>query len=274
MAPEQDAVSGPSGRAFIRQHGAAAAGMLTALVLVVVAGPAVADQVGDELQHESVAAPLPTASAPPPTEVDTTLPPATTEPVTSPTVTPPAPPPATDGPATTAPAPVTRIQTVPAERDVIIEVDGERFATDNRGFVALTGTAPDATVRVVGLLADPPIQAVEFSRWGDGSLDPARTLDTIDGPVAQIGLTVYSRVLVDTDDERPVGTTASFTSNLRDLDVALGRPTWIPAAIAVPSPTGLVPLDVTYTLTGLPAGAAVPAQEFRPTPEATWLITT
>ncbi|MET0458357.1 MAG: hypothetical protein ABW195_03870 [Ilumatobacteraceae bacterium] len=168
--------------------------------------------------------------------------------------------------------PVTTIQTVPAVRDVIIEVGGQRMATDAGGAITLTGDEVDATVRVIGTVARPAVQTVDFAMWADGSAVAERPLDSLSGPVAQVGLVLRSRVVVRGAEPGQVGTTASFTSNVGDIDLTVDEPSWVPAAVAVASPDGLAPVAATYSLQAVSEGTPSGSQDFRPTPEATWQI--
>ena len=178
--------------------------------------------------------------------------------------------PTTEPAPVVAAVPVTRIQTVPAVRDVIIEVDGRQMATDASGAITLTGADSGGTLRVVGTVADPPVQTVEFATWGDGSPAPERLLGSLDGPVAQVGLLVRSRVVLRSPEPTAAGTTASFTSNAGVGQLPLDEPTWVPAAFAAPTADGLTAVDATYALEALSDGRPTVAQVFRPTPEATW----
>jgi hypothetical protein len=149
-------------------------------------------------------------------------------------------------------------------RDLIIDVGGRRLATDADGSITLDDGDADATVSVVGTIADPPIQTVGFATWGDGDRRAERAVSSLTGPVATIGLVVERRVLA-TAADGAADRTVTFGSDLGDVQLELGRPTWVPATVAAPSGTGLVAAEVTYSL---PSG-----QTFRPTPEATWRIT-
>jgi len=259
-------------RRFAREKGLALGGLLTALVVVVLAGPAVAARIGDGLQPESTMTPMPSATASAGTQdaPDPLLAPTSTTPTTAPV------PPATAAPVSTpaglAEPAVTTIRTVPAVRDVILDIDGRQVATDAAGTVTVTADEADAIVTVIGTVAEPAVQTATFGMWADGSTEPERSLDTVAGPVAEIGLLVRSRVVVAAVDPRAAGTTATFDTPFGAVDLELGAPAWVPATVAVASADGLVATDLTYSLRGLSDGSASSAQTFRPTPEATWRI--
>jgi len=224
---------------------------------MVLAGPAIASRVEGGL-HQTSVAPLPSA-------IETRAPQLPDETPTKPSV-PPAP--------TMADVKVTKIQTVPAMSDVVVDVGGRLAVTDRHGAIGLGPDEAEATVRFIGPAADPTIQTVDLATWNDGSTDLERSLTTIDGPVAEIGLIVKNLVIVEMEDPGSPETIATFRTQLGNVDVQVGEISWVAETVTIVTPDGLAPRTLTYTIVAL-SSAGVPAgQTFRPTTEATWRITT
>ena len=247
-------------RGFIRQHGLAAGGLLTALMFVVVAGPAVASRVEGSLQQTSVA-PLPSSNATLEPQIADTTPNPTTPSL-------PAVPAVTD-------VNVTKIQTVPALPNVVVDVAGRRAVSDDDGAIELGPDEAEATVRFVGLDLDldPPTQSVELAAWSDGSTDLERSLSTIPGPVAELGLVVSNRVFVEMADPGPSDTIAVFRTELGNLGVRIREFSWVPEHVANVTSEGLESTTLTYTLVEPSSAVTAPELTFRPTPEAIWRLT-
>lgn len=223
-----------------------------------------------------VLAPTPT-TPPPATTAATTPPPATTAPTTPPpaTTAPTTPPPDSTAPATAAAARVEVIQTVPALRDFIVIIDGEPFATNSAGRIAVPDSASQGTIEVIGIRNEPPLWQVVFTSWSDGSTETARALDSIAGPVAQIGLLVSTRVIATA--QPPVSGESSLVVSAADwtFTVPLDQPQWLPSARAVPAAGGLQEENFSYTATALltdDGTQVLVAQSFHATPEAVWVI--
>lgn len=178
-------------------------------------------------------------------------------------------------PTTAAAVEVDTLQTVPALRDVIIEIDGTPLATDALGRVAVPAALRHGTIEVMGQVAEPMLQQVTFARWADGGTDPSRPLDTLIGPIAQIGLTVLSNVVVQTSATSSLQTTVRFVSAAGAIDLDTATPTWVVATRVLPVPGGIVAEPITYQAAALIDGdRTVPLapQAFFPTPEALWEV--
>lgn len=269
---------GPDRRSW-RGHLASAAIALGALVGVATLGPTIAEQVGDGLRHDTATArPVPTVL-----DEDDTGAPAPSTAVTDDVATP------ADGASTVPPTtvaasstsvaeapPVRSIQTVPAVRDVIVAVDGREVATDSSGAIELGPGDADATIEILGIRSDPPLERVEFMAWSDGSTVAARRLDGVAGPTVQVGLRVQRRVVVTAGPASTSSTTLELTSGAGPIEVAVGEPVWVTALRAVPSDTGLVAEELTYvarTVGTETASRPVEPQRFVASPEAIWVVT-
>lgn len=171
---------------------------------------------------------------------------------------------------------VIAVQTVPAVRDFIFEIDGRRVATDRDGRVAVA--SGDRIVSVVGIQADPALQLVDFASWGDGDTHISRALNALggSGPVAQVGVSIRSRVVVRSGQPNRAGS-ADFASTAGTVHFDLNQPRWVLAARAVVTSGGFFEERLTYTLKSVTFDGTdkpVPTtQQFTPTPEALWLIT-
>ncbi len=204
---------------------------------------------------------------------------------------PPAPVPVTPVPVTPAPvtpAPVTSvpvsrpevemIQIVPATRDVIVRIDGTDMASDALGRIALPTDHRHGAIEVIGRNAEPIVQRVDFTGWGDGNTSTSRSLDDVSGPVAQIGFSIDSRVIVETTPATPAGEGAhiTFASVAATVDVPVGETQWLPTMQAVPTGDGLIARSVTYTaqtITVDGASTQLSPQQFTASPEALWTVT-
>lgn len=263
-----------------RRRTALTAVLLSATVLTVsLLGPSLMERVSDALRHDPgapfVALPAepgdvapdeaatggPVASAPRP--VPATAAPAVGDP------------PAVGSPLPTAGAEVARathLQMVPPRRDVIVDVGGRRLASDANGRVALPAVAPDTPVQILGVLALPMLQSVEFVAWADGATDATRSIGTLGGPVVDVGLLVSSRV---TATAGPDARRLVLESTAGEVEIPVGDPTWVPATRAVVQPGGFVVEEVAYsarTIVTETAEIPVGPQAFVPTPEAIWAV--
>jgi hypothetical protein len=202
------------------------------------------------------------ASPPPTTPAPVASTPAQTAvPTTTPTTT------------SSARAEVTMIQIVPAARDLVVQVDGTRYASAGDGTIALPPGARHGSVEFVGFVEMPPLRQATFGSWADGSTAPTRSLDTFGGPVVQLGVTISYRVTVDV-----VGAdTAAFFSVLGARELPIGAPQWVPAVRAVSGPAGLVAQPINYTVQSVGHdGVQTPVNpsSYQPTPEALWTVST
>jgi hypothetical protein len=171
---------------------------------------------------------------------------------------------------------VDAIQTVPPIRDLLVVVDDRLEATDASGVLRLDATDRQATVRIIGPAADPPIERVDFLSWADGSTDPERSLVSVTGPTVQVGLEIRSRVVVALGDGVPVGDEVVLGSEqVGQIRVPVGVPTWVISARAVRTDGKLIPQTVTYRAAAVITDNRLVAVEptiLRPTPEALWTI--
>lgn len=184
---------------------------------------------------------------------------------------------ATSSTVTATAPPVRSLQTVPAVRDLIVEIGGRRHSTDGSGAITVAGLDPDAQVLVVGVLADPPIQKVEFVGWADGAGDAPRALRTLAGPVAWLALSLSSRVTVTLADGTTGPATAEFDTEGGAMRVAVGLPTWLVDRRAVRGDAGLTVQQLHYTASSVATSAgsaSVAPQTFVATPEARWVVAT
>ena len=294
-----------------RRQSAAIAALLAAVLAVTLFGPGLARAFTDRLQHDSGAAPggsgdlaVPVASAPstnqssesadglestdsPASTVESTAAPtdsteADITPLTTtvtPTTSTPVPSAPTSATSTTAVEPVTMLQTVPAVRDVIVEIGGVLMATDSNGRITVADGLR-GTITVIGRESDPSLQQAQFSSWADGNTQPSRDAGELHGPVAQVGVTVLSRIITTVDGvadgATPPTSAATFTSEAGPLTLTLGQPQWVPAIRAVIAGGGFAEQALHYTATSISTDGAdspVAPQQFVPTPEALWEIT-
>ena len=217
----------------------------------------------------------PTTQPVPATTLTSSPAPSTTERVAS--LGPAPPPPITTPNASGTPATaVDAIQTVPPIRDLLVVVDDRLEATDASGVLRLDATDRQATVRIIGPAADPPIEQVDFLSWADGSTDPERSLVSVTGPTVQVGLEIRSRVVVALGDGLPVGDEVVLGSEqVGQIRVPVGVPTWVISARAVRTDGKLIPQTVTYRAAAVITDNRLVAVEptiLRPTPEALWTV--
>lgn len=174
-------------------------------------------------------------------------------------------------------APLQTIRFVPALRDVIVDVGGQSIASDPTGVVDLTGVEADGDFEFVGLRAEPALREVAVGLWSDGSNLADRNLSDVDGPSAAIGLVVSHHVTVASQQSVPDGTQLVFESAAGTINLTVGRTAWVPATRAVPRADGLASQDLTYTLVAMVVGddtVELAPEEFEPTPEALWVVST
>jgi hypothetical protein len=205
--------------------------------------------------------------------------------------------PASTGPASTIPAPVPltsvttpatstsaalpevqMIQIVPPTRDVIVRINGGDMASDALGRIALPADQRHGTIEVIGRNAEPIVQRVDFTAWVDGNTSTLRSLDDLSGPVAQIGFSIDSRVIVDTTPATPVGADVhvTFASAAATVDLPLGETNWLPTMQAMPTANGLVSRTFTYTAQTIDVdgvSSQLLPQQFTASPEALWTVT-
>jgi hypothetical protein len=177
----------------------------------------------------------------------------------------------------TATHPVTSLQTVPPVRDLIVEIGGQRYSSDASGAIPVAGLDPHAQVVVIGVLADPPIQQVEFLGWADGASNAPRALRTLSGPVASLALSLSSRVTVAVADGTTGPATVEFDTEDGPVFVELGAPTWLLDQRAVRGNAGLTVQQLQYTAKSFSRAARVSPllpQVFLATPEAQWVLAT
>jgi hypothetical protein len=221
----------------------------------------------------------PTTQPVPVTTVTSSPAPSTTERVASLGPAPPPPITTPNGGSGTPMQPATAvdvIQTVPPIRDLLVVVDDRLEATDAAGALRLDATDRDATVRIIGPAADPPIEQVDFLSWADGSIDPERSLLSVTGPTVHVGLEIRTRVIVALGDGVPFADEVVLGSEqVGQIRVPVGVPTWVVSARAVRKNGELIPQTVTYRAAAVIADNQLVAVEptiLRPTPEALWTI--
>ena len=191
---------------------------------------------------------------------------------------------AAPAPVTTVPAPitaalvaVTTLQTVPPIRDLVVEIGGQRYSTDGAGAIAVGTIDPAAEVVVIGVLAEPPVQQVQFLGWADMSGTAPRALRTLAGPVAELALSLSSRVTVALANGRAGYATVQFDTERGAVGVAVETPTWLVDQRAVRDDDGLTVQQLHYTVREVVTSAgteAATAQVFVATPEARWVVIT
>lgn len=163
---------------------------------------------------------------------------------------------------------VVSIQTVPAVRDLLFELDGRMVATDERGVLDLEPGDFDARIEVIGIDAQPALSEVEFVQWSDGSADTIRSLADVPGPIVQLGLVVRNRVVVRLAESSTRADVVSFrTDRFGSIDVPVGEPTFLVHRFAVPADGALIESTAEYVRVGGPDDVV-----FRARPESTWTI--
>ncbi len=167
---------------------------------------------------------------------------------------------------------VVSIQTVPAVRNLIVEIDGRRVATDARGAIDLAPDDIDAEIEVIGLTAVPALSEVEFLQWSDGNTDQIRSVAEMPGPVIQLGLRVSNRVIVEIDESAPPATFVEFVSDqVGQFAVSVGEPTFLVSQQARPINEALLAETIEYTVD--PSQADYARSTFQARPESIWTIT-
>ena len=271
-----------------------ATALVGAVLGVTAIGPGVFSALASGLHHRAEAGVVvppsvaPPASAAPPAvatsapvepiiaAAPTRVAPATTPTPDAPTSATPVPTTLPDQAATpTAPAAVaevTTIQIVPAARDVVVEVDGASYASTSDGLITLPPAARHGSLQFIGFRETPALRQATFATWADGGASATRALDTLTGPVVQLGVTISYRVTVAAAGADSV----DLYSALGALNVPVDAPRWVPAAQAVAGPEGLVPQPITYTVQSVEQAGqqvAVTPISYTPTPEALWTVT-
>ncbi|MCU1503008.1 MAG: hypothetical protein JWM12_2362 [Ilumatobacteraceae bacterium] len=179
-------------------------------------------------------------------------------------------------PTTVAPkAEVTHLQIVPAVRDVIVVVNGNRYTSDPDGTIALAPADRHGDAEVFGLGASPPLEHMDFIGWGDGDTHVVRPLDSLTGPLAQIAFSLSYRVQTAAGTIPPGQATVVFDTTIGRQVLTIGQPEWLVASRAVASPAGLVTEPVVYTalsFTRGPTTTPIAATNFTPSPEAVWVV--
>ncbi len=283
--------------------------LVAAVLGVTLLGPRIVSGFSDKLRHETAPVPVPTSlvpttlpiSAAPPTGPVGGATSATTTPtsvataiigdatdtgagtVVAPIVPVPAASQTTDiptTPAATAAPPaaveVSSIQVVPAVRDVIVQINGTMMASNDLGMIEVPPASRHGSITYIGIRSTPALRQVDFIGWDDGSQAATRPLDRLEGPTAQIGLVVRSRVMVTTTAPEPVAGDIQFTSEAGPLQLTIGQPTWVMSDRAIAGGEGFTPQSLTYsTQSLLSAGVALPVavQSFTAAPEAQWMVT-
>ncbi|MEO6570953.1 MAG: hypothetical protein ABIO83_05345 [Ilumatobacteraceae bacterium] len=167
---------------------------------------------------------------------------------------------------------VVSIQTVPVVRDLIVEIDGRRVATDARGAIDLNPDDFDAKITVIGVTAVPALSEVEFVQWSDGNTDRIRSAAGMPGPVIQLGLRVSNRVIVEIDGSAPPAAFITFISDqVGQFAVPVGEPTFLVSQQARPIDGALIVETVEYTVDASQGDYATTT--FRASPESLWRIT-
>ncbi|MEO6652616.1 MAG: hypothetical protein ABIP17_08165 [Ilumatobacteraceae bacterium] len=167
---------------------------------------------------------------------------------------------------------VVTIQTVPVVRNLIVEIDGRRVATDARGVIDLTPDEFDAEIAVIGVTAVPALSEVEFLQWSDGNTDEIRSAADMPGPVIELGLRVSNRVIVEIDGSAPPATFVTFVSDqVGQLAVPVGEETFVVSQQARPIDGALIAETVEYTVDPLQGDYAQTTFQVRP--ESLWTIT-
>lgn len=172
-------------------------------------------------------------------------------------------------------AAVERIQTVPAVRDIIFEIDGRRLATDASGSITVPSELAGARLELVGLVAEPRIRSVEMIAWSDGETSPRRSLADADGPVLQLGLELSSRVFVDIDPSLPDVDEVDFVSSDGErISLPTTGPSWVVSDRIVTDGDDFGTVRLQYTIdTEQFADTVFAAATYQPRPEAVWRVT-
>lgn len=174
------------------------------------------------------------------------------------------------------PGELVALQTVPAVRDVIVAINGHNVASDGTGLIPLAQDQRHGTIEFVGLVSTPALMQVQLVAWSDGQTTSARSLDTLPGPVAQIGLVVSTRVQVTLDDPSLAGDQVEFSSEAGPVDVPLGTVHWLPARRAIEATDGFVEQTLTYvsewTIDDHGRTTRLAYEEFHARPEVKWVV--
>lgn len=181
--------------------------------------------------------------------------------------------PPVSSPAATARSEVATLQTVPVIRDLVVVVDGTRYATSADGTIAVPPEHRGGTVTVVGVNALPALLEASFTGWVDGNTSPTRSLADVDGPVAVLGFTVSYRVQV-VAGIAAEGTVA-FDSDAGPVELPIGVPTFVPAVRATNRDGSLATETIAYRTRELRRGtasASIPSATFVAGPEARWNV--
>jgi hypothetical protein len=168
---------------------------------------------------------------------------------------------------------VSTLQTVPTVRDLVVEINGHRYATADDGSIAIDPADRHGTATVVGVRDAPALLQATFTSWADGAPQPTRPLDEVDGPVAQLGFTINYRVVVKVGDA--TDGTVSFDSAAGSVDVPVGVPTFVPAVRATRGDGPMTIEQITYTARTITRGGAtstLAGVTFTPAPEAVWRL--
>ncbi len=168
---------------------------------------------------------------------------------------------------------VSSLQVVPALPGVVVDIDGQQFVTDAQGTIDVPAARQHGTATVVGIADRPSLRRVGFLQWADGDRSAARSLDTVTGPVAQIGVTLSYRVVVQAPGDGAA--VVRFTSEVGPFSLVSGTTQWVPAAQAITTATGLSTQEFTYVAIAYErAGVVTPvtAHTFLSTPEALWTV--
>lgn len=159
---------------------------------------------------------------------------------------------------------VLQVQLIPAVRDVQVTVDGTVEVSDEQGRLQVpTGSSP-VTLRFIGYSSTPAVQQVAFHAWSDGSTALQRTVDQ-STPDLQMAVDVSYQVTVQTASGRTVSP-IGFTSAAGTVALVPGKVTWVLAVRAQTVDGELAAQPLTYT------SADKSHQQFAPTPEAIWTL--
>ena len=212
----------------------------------------------------------PAAAVPPATVAATTTAPATTAPGTTAAATTVA---GGGGVAGERGVAVSTLQIVPALRGVVVDIGGQRFVSDADGAIQVPSVRQHGVATVIGIADQPSLRRVGFLQWADGDRRTMRSLDSLSGPVAQIGFTLSYRVVVQVPGDGPA--VVRFTSEAGPVSLKNGSAQWVPAAQAVGGPGGLTTQEFSYVVSTYERGGVatpVPAQTFLSSPEALWRV--
>jgi hypothetical protein len=174
-----------------------------------------------------------------------------------------------------APAPATAIQTVPAVRDFVVEVDGRAFSSDASGLIEIGDQGAAAVITVVGIVAVPPLEQVEFLAWSDGTRALARTVGSVRGPTVQLGVVVKDRITVAVQPPDARTSLVTFSTEGGIVVLQEGSPQWVIRSRAVADGDAVIEQDLTYTVESMTidgSPAVVAPSTFIPSPEAIWTI--